>query len=654
MEYWEFLIQKENDRSWQSLKSPEVELPQGRYRLVARSNRADTDIDIRIIHHSIHENPPKRRLQKRSRRINSEGLMVLIPFTNLTPGIWEFRCLPDLFEDLMGEPWQKTLKLNILPPDPQPKAANHGATGEGEQGRIGDLTISHQSKILVSPVKSATPDPYPLRLTLKQETYMARPGQSITLAGYLELPNTVENQETEAKVALTGEMRIHLRDPQSGQILAQRQQQITKQEIPFTFACNIHIPPQSKTHLLLGEVTIYDLPEIPNDSPLVLATKSFSITGNLDDLLSAIADNFQETEVLELSSNQSKSAALDLGTYNQASTPQNLTLPVFQPGGKQILPPQLYQPDLGKNPVKKIELPRFGNFAQPVPKQELTTEPTPETTETETESTESTESTSLTAENLTDETNTEVAEISAEVNAEEETTTEESDSSNVDTAFQSLKLEERFWSRLNAIAADAELSTELSKDPIFEDIEDIEDTQAEPETPAAIYTGPDAELAAMEFVVEEEEPPAPLPGKPENSLSSLGESSAEEVEEVEEEALPTPELDVPQGELTAGQQIRVRVKVPMRQPRLGVKFWVVDLQTRSLVESPRWLGDFYLDAWGNLETSFPMTVPFGCLEIRFEAISSDIATKQESRKAQINRSVVPPDLPQFSDDLNNL
>ncbi|MFB2937207.1 hypothetical protein ACE1B6_18325 [Aerosakkonemataceae cyanobacterium BLCC-F154] len=642
MEYWEFLIQKQNDRSWQSLKSPEVELPPGRYRLVVRSNRADTDIDIRIVHHSIHENPPKRRLQKRSRRINSEGLMVLIPFTDLTPGIWEFRCLPDLFEDLMGEPWQKSLKLNILPPDPQPEAANYSFTGEETQGRIGDLTFSHQSKNPVSSVKSATPDSYPLRLTLKQETYMARAGQSITLSGYLELPDT-EDRETETKVALTGEMRIRLRDPQNGQILAERQQQITEQEIPFTFACNIHIPPQSKTHLLLGEVTIYDLPETASDSPLVLASRSFSITGNLDDLLSAIADNFQETEVLELSSNQSKSATLDLGTYNQAITPTNLNISSFQPGGKQILPPQLYQPDLVRNPIKKLELPSFGNFVNPIPEPELITETTPETTETETETA------SLTEENTTNETETETAEIADQVTVDEETDTTAIESSNIDTAFQSLKLEERFWSRLNAIAADAELSTELSKDPVFEEFEEIEEKT---ETPAAIYTGPDAELAAMEFVVEEEEPPALLPGKSENSLSSLGESS---VDETEAEALPTPELEVPEGELTAGQQIRLRVKVPMRQPRLGVKFWVVDLQTRSLVEGPRWLGDFYLDAWGNLETTFQMTVPFGCLEIRFEAISSDISTKQESRKAQINRSVVPPDLPQFSeDDLNTL
>jgi len=643
MEYWEFLIQKENDRSWQSLKSPEVELPQSRYRLVVRSNRADTDIDIRIIHHSIHENPPKRRLQKRSRRINSEGLMVLIPFTDLAPGIWEFRCLPDLFEDLMGEPWQKTLQIKVLPPNPHLDSATQDTTGE-EQGRIGDLTISHQSKIPISTVKSAIPDPYPLRLTLKQETYMARAGQSINLAGYIELPNPIENQETEEELVLTGEMRIRLRDPQSGQVLAERQQQLTTQEIPFTFACSIHIPAQSNTHLLLGEVTIYHVPEIPNDSPLVLASRSFSITSDLDDLLSAIADNFHETEVLEISSNKSKSAALDLAAYNQATTPKNLNLPVFQPGGKQILPPQLYQPDLLRNPIKKIELPSFGNFGNPEPKEELVTESIPETAESS--EIELIEATTLTEESITSESDTETAEISPQITDEEDPNITETDSPNVGTAFQSLKLEERFWSRLNAIAADAELSTELSKDPVFEE---IEETETEIETPAAaVYTGPDAELAAMEFVVEEEQP-ALLPGKLENSLSSLGESSGNETE-----VLPTPELDLPTGELTAGQQIRVRVKVPMRQPRLGVKFWVVDLQTRSLVEGPRWLGDFYLDAWGNLETSFQMTVPFGCLEIRFEAISSDISTKQESHKAQITRSVVPPDLPQFSDDLNTL
>ncbi|OKH38039.1 hypothetical protein NIES2119_10750 [[Phormidium ambiguum] IAM M-71] len=629
MEYWEFLIQKENDRSWQSLKSAEVELPQGRYRLVVRSNRADTDIDIRIIHNSIYENPPKRRLQKRSRRINSEGLMVLIPFTDLTPGIWEFRCLPDLFEDLMGEPWQKNLKLKVLPPETQSDSAKLGKQEIGEPGRIGDLTISHQSKIPVSGVKSTTPDPYPLRLTLKQEAFMARAGQSITLAGYLELPNP-ENQDNEAKIALTGEMRIRLRDPQSGEVLAQRQQQLITQEIPFTFACNIHIPVHSKTHLLLGEVTIYDVPEVPNDSPLVLATRSFSITADLDDLLSAIADNFHETEALEVSSNQSKSAALDLAAYNQATTPQNLNFPVFQPGGKQILPPQIYQHDLIRNPIKKVELPSFGNFGTPEPEPELATSSTSETSELETESI---------VEDIISESFTEATENSDQISTDEDENAAEIDPS-IDFAFQSLKLEERFWSRLNAIASDAELVTELGSDPLFEDIEE------ESETPAAIYTGPDAELAAMEFVVEEEQPTTPT-RKSENSLSSLGESSEEETEA---EILPTPELDVPEGELTAGQQIRVRVRVPLRQPRLGVKFWVVDLQTRSLVEGPNWLADFYPDAWGNLETSFQMTVPFGCLEIRFEAISSDISTKQESRKAQINRSVVPPDLPQFSED----
>jgi len=114
MEYWEFLIQKEGDRTWQPLESPDVELQQGRYRILARSGRIDTEVDIRIIHQSTDEDPPKRRMQKRSRRTNSDGLMVLIPFTHLKSGIWEFRCRPDLITDLMGDSWKHTLRLQVL------------------------------------------------------------------------------------------------------------------------------------------------------------------------------------------------------------------------------------------------------------------------------------------------------------------------------------------------------------------------------------------------------------------------------------------------------------------------------------------------------------------------------------------------------------
>ncbi|AFY83662.1 hypothetical protein Oscil6304_4133 [Oscillatoria acuminata PCC 6304] len=95
MEEWEFLIQKEGDRSWLSVESPEVEILEGRYRMVARCSRTNVPVEIRAIYQSSEEFPPKRRMQKRGTRTNAEGLMVVIPFTRLKPGFWDFTCFLD-------------------------------------------------------------------------------------------------------------------------------------------------------------------------------------------------------------------------------------------------------------------------------------------------------------------------------------------------------------------------------------------------------------------------------------------------------------------------------------------------------------------------------------------------------------------------------
>ncbi|MCG6133300.1 MAG: hypothetical protein MET45_01315 [Nostoc sp. LLA-1] len=114
MEHWQFLIQKQGDRSWHTLESPNLEILEGRYRVLARSNLPNTDVEIRVTHSSTQEIPPKRRIQKRSRRTNSEGLMAVIPFTHLKQGIWELQCSGDLMSDLFGQSWQYSINLQVL------------------------------------------------------------------------------------------------------------------------------------------------------------------------------------------------------------------------------------------------------------------------------------------------------------------------------------------------------------------------------------------------------------------------------------------------------------------------------------------------------------------------------------------------------------
>jgi hypothetical protein len=115
MEFWEFLIQQEGDRSWLPLESPSVEILEGRYRIVARSSRKQTATEVRVTHYATDATPPVRRVRKRSGQTNPEGLIVILPFTRLQPGLWELRCTGDLLSEMMGETWQYAVRLEVLP-----------------------------------------------------------------------------------------------------------------------------------------------------------------------------------------------------------------------------------------------------------------------------------------------------------------------------------------------------------------------------------------------------------------------------------------------------------------------------------------------------------------------------------------------------------
>ncbi|AVH72742.1 hypothetical protein [Nostoc sp. 'Lobaria pulmonaria (5183) cyanobiont'] len=114
MEHWQFLIQKQGARSWHILESPNLEILEGQYRVLARSNLLNTDVEVRVTHSSTEEVQPTRRIFKRSRRTNSEGLMPIIPFTYFQAGVWELRCSGDLMSDLLGKSWQYSVQVQVF------------------------------------------------------------------------------------------------------------------------------------------------------------------------------------------------------------------------------------------------------------------------------------------------------------------------------------------------------------------------------------------------------------------------------------------------------------------------------------------------------------------------------------------------------------
>ena len=85
MAQWEFLLQQEGRENWQPLGA---QVATGKYRLLCRSPWQDQEVPITITYTA---DTGKQRQQKRSTRLNSQGLMVVMPFTSLQPGIWQWQ-----------------------------------------------------------------------------------------------------------------------------------------------------------------------------------------------------------------------------------------------------------------------------------------------------------------------------------------------------------------------------------------------------------------------------------------------------------------------------------------------------------------------------------------------------------------------------------
>ncbi len=1098
MEYWEFLLQKEGDRSWLPIKSPTIEIEAGRYRVVVHSSRTNADVEICVTHHSIEEIPPKRRSQKRSRRTNLEGLMVVIPFTYLKPGLWELRCCGDIMSDFLGKSWQQAVQLQVLakatavslacepaspvvetiqtdvqaslsenfPSNSDPNLAVEPAPTETETAPLSlglatsevpepdklvmnetdldeaelepatsldieiplepaeldennttltsnsaeEVTLTNSSLELlrldtevplepaeldeaqttltsnsaeevtltnssleplrldteislepteldeaqttltnnstdeakptnpileqlrldtVAPFEPAEVDennstlprnstdeakptnpildeslqmleqilqqvlepvlqdfdrseplesPIPitpeseltletdinqqgLTLTLDEEALVARRGESLTIAGQVDVLDINQLNGNQPSSALNcvfqGTLRYELRDPQSSQILLDVQQPLPEQALPLAFSHSLEIPPDCKTRLILGKVTLY------GSSPAALASQPFTVTADLNELLEAIIpgskampvakmmvlannlatfqDNEEETQ--EPASPPLKQALLNLVDPSQS----HQTLPL-QPASRQPLPPQIYQPAPTHKASKSLQLPTFPKV-QPVAtaefsaavstpegvevKQEAPVEPpvapaddlpletlnlspvdTAEDTAPESRlqeavlqsedeasgvapvlvadssaraldaaelsdspvvvadltldgsdapETETPEASQLTADSQLDTvprdrdpallseatdslatvTPTADSHFSDSDEPEQEMQSAEipvaeliADQTNaLDNAFQALKIQDRFWLRLNSIATDAELSESLkselypSRKPAnevevteqlnpnarrvdFEEVtgqlnsdatlvdfdesmweesddfgSDTADTdrlqpplleqntfseEAMPAQPSLVEVAK-TNWAANEIVVEDEELPElelsvirsddseivypAQPIDPQPKPSHVPQPEPRNAPPLEpshvpplqlELPLPAPAIFLPTKELAAGEPVTVRIKLPPHPARLYVKLWVQDRQSRSLLDGPRWLVDLLPDGSGAMEAMTQLTVPFGSVEIRFEAIAVDVYSQRESHKVTVDCVVVPPDSPNLS------
>ncbi|NEO94820.1 MAG: hypothetical protein F6K56_33375, partial [Moorea sp. SIO3G5] len=255
----------------------------------------------------------------------------------------------------------------------------------------------------------------------------------------------------------------------------------------------------------------------------------------------------------------------------------------------------------------------------------------------------------------------------------------------LEESFRALNMEERFWSRLSALAEDHELlellRLELSPESnpagekqsaveneqrnqkasnqgevrefpekVLESMTESEDLPlvpselATPETPPRVgITSHD--WTTQEIVVDDREI-APQPTKPKATKQDDLKAKLENLSSLELDAtLAAPTLSIPTTrELVAGEKVMVTIKIPPSQSRLCIKLWVKDVQTRSLLQETRSIIDLLPNAAGELEAMTQLVIPQGTTQIRIEAIAINLENQQESHKAELECVVVPTDL----------
>lgn len=358
MEHWQFLIQKQGDRTWQSLESPTLKIVAGKYRVLARSHFVNTDVEVRVIHSSIEEIPPKQRILKRSRRTNADGLLAVIPFTELKAGIWELRCSADLMSQMLGKSWQYSLVLNVSSSElnqqqlllassefdqnleltseeeeynailasefdtntllteaiedvnqPVSPVLIKGETAEQILQNVIDLVVPSSESWEENPVAeeiSPLSPPLPLQLSLEKDTYIARWGKTLTVNGNVELVETIEIDKLENKIldeivpaTYVYQLQIvtELRSPSESEILSQVTQPLTNQILPFTFSHTIEIPTECQSKLILANINLSGT--FNNDiAATLLASHSFIITADVTELLTITAPKSSTSDLL--------------------------------------------------------------------------------------------------------------------------------------------------------------------------------------------------------------------------------------------------------------------------------------------------------------------------------------------------------------------
>lgn len=697
MAYWEFLLQKEGDHDWLPLETAHVEISEGRYRIIAHTSYCEIPVDIRLSRLLTNQMPPKRKTLKRYGQTNQNGLMAVIPFTHLTPGSWTVTC--SAIEPANTAPevanWKYGVQLQVLAIE---SGVEYWDTESDEAAIAEQLTASSPSfeavidttameQLTASDKVAQQPDPastlaaesivvdktpledLPLRLQLQHQALVAQSQATVTLQGQMTTFSQIEG------LPQTGTLWAQLKNPETNDVVHEETRTVPIAALPCRFEMPLVLPEQLSTRLLVGELTLWTAAEPPQ----ILAIQGFTITLNLDALLEVVANQAEKSPIAPFDDSpplpsqehsHGKANAIsvegrDLEGQLSSLSPREIPFRrIYLPSTGLTLPPVIYRPIDQKNtgtpslpflengPNRSATEAKNASPASP-PEQPLSLPPLGPSGTSPLSVEESSPSTEVEPQPA--------VELPAFGRSPQTQPLSESSSSLTDESAEKAKatgqadfqpdFQSRFWNRLSAIAEEAQKAAADRKAHL--EAAGVSERGEETTIPGLNLPFPDLQDESgtqnYEVVVYEPEESTTSTEVTSTSIEASVEVLPPTQHDLESDIpVPLPQITLPLGDLVAGAALPITVKLPTYPRRLAVKVWLTDIQSRTVLDRPRWLMSWTPTYDGEQTAFLQLQVPMGSVEVRFEAIAIDLATQRESYKTTLSRTILPTSLPSVS------
>jgi hypothetical protein len=281
MKSWEFLIQKDGDIKWYPASSRNLQLEPGKYRILGKSNRFNTVVEVRI-------SSQDQETQYHQRRLNSQGLVMLLPFTELSSGTsFNIRCHGDVLSEFLGESWQETITLNI-PEVATPQTVDNLPSKESnDQTESQDKSQYYLEKLQKLIQEKVEPKLTHNKQPIEESKVVSQPRRNpkidisldendLVINGdeRLSLSGKIKAVDIEGDIALTAKLRYQLIHPETDVIILTVDYPLSDEKLPSHFAHTLVIPDSINHHFLRGELFLETMKGYP------LAHCSFKITIN--------------------------------------------------------------------------------------------------------------------------------------------------------------------------------------------------------------------------------------------------------------------------------------------------------------------------------------------------------------------------------------